>query len=121
LAAAIAQRARQDGTVTYEAIYRIDPAQGKPVAIPIDLSSENDQMFLVIFGTGWRFRSAVSEVKVTIGGVDVPVLYAGSQLTFDGLDQINVRLPRTLAGKGNVDLAVMVDGKVSNTTQLNVK
>jgi uncharacterized protein (TIGR03437 family) len=48
-------------------------------------------------------------------------LYVGPQLTFDGLDQINVRLPRTLAGKGEVDLAVTVDDKLANTTRLSFK
>jgi len=58
---------------------------------------------------------------VMIGGADVPVVYAGLQPTFAGLDQINVRLPRTLAGKGEVDLAVTVDGKPANTTRISFK
>jgi uncharacterized protein (TIGR03437 family) len=66
-------------------------------------------------------RSAESAVRMTIGGMDVPVVYAGAQLTFPGLDQINVQLPRTLAGKGEVDLAVTVDGESANTTRLSFK
>jgi len=37
------------------------------------------------------------------------------------VDQINVELTRTLAGKGEVDLEVMVDGKVANKTRVNIK
>lgn len=121
LAAAVAQRVKPDNTVTYEAIYRFDPAQNKLVAIPIDFGPEGDRMFLAIFCTGLRFRSSEAAVKVTAGGVEVPVTYAGAQPSFDGLDQINVQLPRTLAGKGEVDFVMTVDGKVANTTRISVK
>jgi len=121
LTAAIAQRVKPDNTVTYEAIYRFDPAQNKLVAIPIDFGPEDDRMFLAIFGTGLRFRSSEAAVKVTVSGVEVPVTYAGLQPTFTGLDQINVQLPRTLAGKGEVDVDVTIDGKVANTTRVNIK
>ena len=60
-------------------------------------------------------------MKVTIGGIDVPVTYAGIQPTFVGLDQINVQLSRSLAGKGEVDMVVTVDGKTANTAMVSVK
>ncbi len=119
--AAVAQRVKADGSQDYEMIFQYDAAQKRFVAIPVDLGPETDRVFLAIFGTGWRFRSSESAVKVTVGGADVPVIYAGSQPTFVGLDQINVQLPRTLAGKGEVDLMVTVDGKVANTTRISIK
>jgi len=91
------------------------------VSIPIDLGPESDQVYLALFGTGWRFRSAESAVKVTIGVVEVPLLYAGLQPTLTGVDQINVRLPRSLVGKGEVDLIVTVDGKMANMANVNIK
>ncbi|MGH9832450.1 MAG: SBBP repeat-containing protein [Blastocatellia bacterium] len=121
LAAAVAQRAKPDGTVTYEAVYRFDPAQNKFVAIPIDFGPEGDQMFLALFGTGWRFRSSEAAVKVTVGGVDAPVTYAGLQPTLVGVDQINALLPRSLAGRGEVDVVVTVDGKMANIVQVSIK
>ncbi len=121
LASAIAQRGTPDGNVTYEAVLRFDPAQNKVVAIPIDFGPETDRMFLAIFGTGWRFRSSASATKVTIDGIDVPALYVGLQPSFNGLDQLNVELPRTLAGRGEVDLKVTVDGKTANTTRITFK
>lgn len=78
-------------------------------------------MFLAIFGTGWRFRSSETSGKVKIGGVDLPVLYIGLQPTLFGVDQINVELTRNLAGKGEVDLEVMVDDKVANRTRVTIK
>jgi uncharacterized protein (TIGR03437 family) len=43
------------------------------------------------------------------------VLYAGAQSTFPGLDQVNVKVPVGLAGKGRVDIQLVVDGVITNT------
>jgi uncharacterized protein (TIGR03437 family) len=74
-----------------------------------------------LFGTGVRFRSALSGVSAKIGGTDVQVLFAGPQGDFIGLDQLNIQLPRSLAGRGEVDLVLTVDGKTSNTVRVNIK
>lgn len=121
LVAGIALRQKPDNTQTFESIVRFDPTLNKIVAIPIDLGPEGDRVFLAIFGTGWRFRSSETAGKVKIGGVDVPVLYIGLQPTLFGVDQINVELTRTLAGKGEVDLEVMVDDKLANRTRVTIK
>ncbi|MGH9766737.1 MAG: hypothetical protein ACREAB_04815 [Blastocatellia bacterium] len=56
-----------------------------------------------------------------IGEVDAPVLYAAAQGAFSGLDQINARLPRGLAGIGEADVALVVEGVAANTTRVNIK
>ena len=53
-----------------------------------------------------------------IGGINVPVTYAGAQGTFAGLDQVNVSLPAELAGRGLVDIVLTVDGQQANTLQI---
>jgi uncharacterized protein (TIGR03437 family) len=125
LPAAVALRVKPDGTASYEPILRFDATLNRFVPIPIDFGPEagnaSDQMLLVLFGTGWRNRSAESNVKVTAGGAAAPVLYAGLQPTLIGLDQINARLPRSLAGRGEVDVVVTVDGKTSNTVRITIK
>jgi uncharacterized protein (TIGR03437 family) len=40
---------------------------------------------------------------------------------FSTLDQINARLPRALAGRGEVELVVSVDGKPANTLRVVIK
>jgi len=85
------------------------------------LGPETDQVFLVPFGTGFRFRSSLSAVTVKIGGADVEVLYAGEAPGFIGLDQLNVRLSRSLIGRGEVDVALTVDGRTANVVRVNVK
>ena len=116
---------KADGTQIYEPIARFDQAQNKFVAVPIDLGPDlgnaTDQVFLLLFGTGFRNRSALSAVTCKIGGTDAEVLYAGLQGDFVGLDQSNVRIPRSLKGRGEVDVVMTVDGKAANTVRVNLK
>ena len=37
------------------------------------------------------------------------------------LGQINLRLPRSLAGRGEVDITLTVDGRRANTVRVNFK
>lgn len=119
--AAIALRVRADGSQVTEAISRWDTGLNRFVATPIDLSGEGQQVYLVLFGTGIRYRSTLSQVSARVGGTDAFVTYAGAQNDFAGLDQINLLLPRSLAGRGEVDLALTFDGKAANTVKINIK
>jgi uncharacterized protein (TIGR03437 family) len=121
LAAAVLLRVKVDGSLLYEAITRFDTAQNRFVAVPIDFGAATDQLFLIPYGTGFRNRSALSAVNVKIGGTDVETLYAGAQGSLAGLDQINARLPRSLAGRGEVDVVVTVDGRAANTVKVNFR
>lgn len=105
---------------TYEPIARFDSVQNKFTATPIDLGASSDQVFLLLFGTGLRERSSLENVSVKIGGVNAPVSYAGEQGSA-GLDQINVAIPRGLAGRGEVDVVLTVDGQIANTVRINIK
>ncbi|MGH9845261.1 MAG: hypothetical protein ACREEM_41630, partial [Blastocatellia bacterium] len=123
--AAIALRAPAD-TQTFEPIARFDSTQNKFVTVPIDLGADRgvatDQVFLVLFGTGLRGRSALSAVTARVGAVNVPVLYAGAAPDFIGLDQINLGpLPRSLAGRGEVDVVLTVDGKTGNMVRISIR
>jgi len=120
VAAAVALRVRADGSQSYEPVSVFDQAQSRFVSRPISLGADSDQVYLVLFGTGIRNRSALSNATVRIGGVDVPVLYAGSQEGFVGLDQVNLQLPRSLAGRGEVDILLTVDSKMSNVVKVNI-
>ena len=97
-AAALALRVRPDGSQTYEPVAQFDQAQNSFVSLPIDLGPEGDQVFLILFGTGIRFGSPAG-VTAKIGGMTADVLFAGPQGEFVGVDQVNSRLPRSLAGE----------------------
>ena len=119
--AATVVRVKPDGTQLFEAVAVFDTTQSKYLTRPIDLGPENEIVVLELFGTGIRHRSVLSNVTITIGGVQAQVDYAGLQPDFVGLDQINVRVPRSLIGRGEVDLVLTVDGKAANTVKVNIK
>lgn len=122
VAAGVALRVKADGTQVYEPIARFDQAQGKFVSLPLDLSPAGDRVFLILFGTGFRFRSSLATVSLKLGGVDTNVLYAGVQGDFVGLDQVNAEIPRSLSGRnGEVDVVLTVDGKAANTVRVGIK
>jgi uncharacterized protein (TIGR03437 family) len=121
IASAVALRIRADGSQTFESIARFDQAQNQFVPIPIDLGPATDQVFLVAFGTGFRFRSSLSAVNATIGGTPAPVNFAGAQGTFVGLDQANILIPRSLIGRGEVNVVFSADGLPSNEVRVNVR
>ncbi len=121
LAAAVVFRVKADGSQSYEPVAQFDAAQGKFVALPIDLGPETDQVVLILFGTGLRYRSALSTVSAKLGDpneVDAQVMFAGAQDGFVGLDQVNVRLSRNLIGRGDVDIALTVDAQAANTVKV---
>ncbi len=121
VAAGVALRIRSNGSRSFEPIAQFDPGQNRFVSLPIDPGSATDEVFLVLFGTGFRFRSSLSSVTVNIGGVDAPVQFAGAQGDFVGLDQLNTQLPRSLAGRGEVDLVLTVDGNAANTVRVSIR
>ncbi|MGH9844694.1 MAG: hypothetical protein ACREEM_38745, partial [Blastocatellia bacterium] len=120
VAAGVALRVKADGTQSYEPIAEFNQAQNRFVAKQIDLGPTTDQVYLILYGTGFRNRSALAAMACKIGGVDAEVLFAGDAPGFVGLDQSNVRLPRSLAGRGEVDVVMMADGKAANTVRIAI-
>jgi uncharacterized protein (TIGR03437 family) len=121
VAAALVLRVKADGTQQFEPVSRFDAAQNRFVPTPIDLGPASDQVFLILFGTGARFRSSLSSVSARIGGVEAPVLFVGAQGDFVGLDQINLQLPRSLIGRGEVEIRLIADGQSANAVTINIK
>ena len=105
----------------------MEPAQRLPsaytlssrsVSTPIQFGPPPEDLYLVLFGTGFRRRTDLSAVKVMVGNAVGEVTYAGPQEGFYGLDQINVKLPRTLEHVGEVSVEVTVDGKAANPVRV---
>lgn len=118
--AAVALRVGANNSQSYETVAIFDAAQNKFLARPLDLNPATDQVYLMLFGTGIKFCSSLAAVSAKIGGVDAQVLYAGAQGGFAGLDQINVHIPPSLVGRGEVDVVLSVDGQMSNTVRINI-
>lgn len=120
VAAALALRVKADGARNYEPVAALDPSTGRYVSRPIDLGPETDRVFLVLFGSGMQMQT-VASVTARIGGQAMPVLFAGPQPEFAGLDQVNLSLLRSLAGRGEMDLVVTASGRESNTVTVHIK
>jgi uncharacterized protein (TIGR03437 family) len=121
VAAAVVYCVKPDGSASYEPVSQFDAARNQFVFAPIDFGPEGDQLLLVLFGTGWRNRVSLSDVTVSVGGTSAPVEYAGLQTTIPGLDQINARLPRSLAGRGETTVVVRVETQQANTATISFK
>ena len=121
IAATVALRVKANNAQSYESIARFDQTLNKFVSVPIDLSVATDQVFLILYGTGVRYNSGLANVAATMGGTNAQVLYAGAQGSLVGLDQINVLIPRSLIGRGEIDVALTVNGKPTNTVRVNIK
>jgi len=113
LVAANIVRVTEAGQV-YENVYALD-ASNNVVPAPVDVSK--DQVYLVLYATGVR-RAPQSQVTVSIGGVNAPVSYAGAQGFYTGLDQVNVQLPASLAGRGDVAVVLSVGSNHANEARM---
>jgi uncharacterized protein (TIGR03437 family) len=87
---------------------------------PIALGASST-VYLSLYGTGIRNRTSLANVTVNINGTNVPVLYAGPQSGFEGLDQVNVALPSSLTGSGEVNVVLVVDGQTANVVNVNIQ
>lgn len=89
-------------------------ANGEP--LPISAGTAAQPNFLILFGTGLR-----GTIEVRIGGQLCEVVWAGRSPSLPGVDQVNVRLPAALAGRGVVNLAVSANGLPANSTTLDIQ
>lgn len=120
VAAAYAVRVR-NGVQTNLAVARFDATRNQMVAEPIDLGEPGDQVFLSLYGTGLRKRSATANVRALIGQNYVVADYAGEAPGFVGLEQINLLLPRVLIGRGEIEVSLIVDGVAANPVRIAIK
>jgi uncharacterized protein (TIGR03437 family) len=119
--AAIAVAFAADGS---SQVLQVFACTGSPLvctATPIDLGSASSAVYLELFGTGIRGLSGLPGVSVTLGGKPLLVTYAGAQNTYQGLDQVNVLLDRSLIGQGAGTLQLTVDGVAANAITGNIK
>jgi uncharacterized protein (TIGR03437 family) len=134
----------KDGTVTYGWTFMADTApaiftrlgngQGAPAALAsadgvkfnIEVSNSDGSptvidagSYVSLYGTG--IRHASGPVSVSVGGTSVSTLFAGPHGTYPGLDQVNIQIPTSLAGRGDVELVIHADGQASNPVKLNIR
>jgi uncharacterized protein (TIGR03437 family) len=102
LPAATAIRVNSDGSQSSIPVFSCSAASCE--AVPIDVSQGD--VYLSLFGTGFSlWDPSFGPVPcITGNGAPLAVTYAGPQNQFAGLDQLNILLPSSLAGEGNVSV-----------------
>src|SRR5581483_6697368 len=115
--AALALRVKTNNEQIYESVSQLNTSTGRLVTKPIDLGPEGERVFLVLFLSGIRKapdpngdQNVNESIRVVIGGTEVIPDYAGRQPDFAGLDQINLEIPRSLIGRGKIDISVPATG-----------
>lgn len=101
---------------TFESIYTTQ--NGQPVATPLNVT--NGDLYLIGYGTG-IVKAAAGSVSATIGGTSTPILGVAAAPGFVGLDQVNIGpIPKSIAGRGVVNVVLTVGGKTANTVTINI-
>jgi uncharacterized protein (TIGR03437 family) len=116
VAAATAMRYPNDQSPS-SAVPVFDCSSGTCAVTPIVLDGQW-AVYLTLYGTGIRGTSV--SVTCTVGGVSVPVQFAGAQGQYPGFDQVNILLPLSLQGAGTVNVVLTVDGQTANAVQIGI-
>jgi uncharacterized protein (TIGR03437 family) len=112
-------QANADGVAAGTALrVRGGQQSSSPLTETIDLGPESDQVYLILYGSG---LGKTTVATAAIGGVAADVIYAGPQGEFPGLDQFNVLVPRSLAGRGRVEVVLTAAGKKSNPVRVTIR
>jgi uncharacterized protein (TIGR03437 family) len=119
VAAAQAERVSASGVVTPLAVYSCQSGVTLScLSSPLGLGISTDTVSVSLYGTGFR---GAGTVQAFVGDQAAPLQFAGAQGQYQGLDQVNVTLPQSLSGAGEVSVYLVADGKVSNMTTINIQ
>jgi uncharacterized protein (TIGR03437 family) len=118
VAAATALRASASGATTPLTFFACQAAALSCVSSPLSLGSSTDTVYVTLYGTGIR---GAKSVTAYVAGQSVPVLYAGAQGSFAGLDQVNITIPNSLAGTGEASVYLIADGQMSNVASMKIQ
>jgi uncharacterized protein (TIGR03437 family) len=106
------------GDPAFEFVFDCAGGAGSCAARRITFGAVGERIFLTLYGIGIRGRTALSSVTVTIGTTNLTPIFGDRQGELIGVDQVDVELPRALAGSGVQNVRVTVNGVRSNTVQL---
>jgi uncharacterized protein (TIGR03437 family) len=85
---------------------------------PFNATTAGQPTVVALFGTGWRNSLPV---RVTIGGKSATVEYAGPSGGFNGLDQINARIPAGVTGTVPVVVTTASGAKSRTDVVVSIK
>ena len=100
-----------------EPIAQLDAGQGKYLPVAIDVSNPAEHVYLTIYGTCFRNLASLNDMTVNVSSATTPPVYAGPAGQYPGRDQMNLLLPASLAGKGQVYVVIAI-GDLDNEANL---
>ena len=119
VASALAERVSASGAVTPLSVFSCQNGVAVScLSSALSLGGSTDTLYVSLYGTGIR---GAGTVQAYVAGQTATVQYAGAQGQYQGLDQVNVVVPKSLAGMGEVSVYLVVDGKASNMVTVNVQ
>jgi uncharacterized protein (TIGR03437 family) len=95
-------------------------SSGAVMPSPINMGAATDQVYLILYGIATE-AAGTANTTVTVNGANATVLYAGAQGGSPGLDQVNILLPSSLAGKGDVNVQLTAKGTAANPVQITIQ
>jgi uncharacterized protein (TIGR03437 family) len=119
--AAFLLRVLANGEQRIEQVADFDPVGQKFGPRPIDLERGDELVFLILYLTGARGIVDASETRILIGGAEYIPDFVGVAPGFLGLEQINMRLPRSLpTGLLQVSFVYLADGRAANACEIEI-
>ena len=110
---------RLEGSQGYQTVFTCSPpAVRSCLATPLSVGAATDTLYVELYGTGIR---GAASVQCFVAGQSVPVFYAGQVAAYPGLDQVDISIPKSLAGSGDVRVYVVADGVFSNVVGLKIQ
>ncbi|MCU0228175.1 MAG: hypothetical protein MUF01_11095 [Bryobacterales bacterium] len=104
--AGFAVRVRASGAQERSNLFQC--AAGQCTVATAPLGGTGDELFLELFGTGFRNRGTASQMKAFVGSTEAEIVFAGPHPQFVGLDQANIKVPRTVPRGQDLDLYLWV-------------
>jgi uncharacterized protein (TIGR03437 family) len=118
VAAAGAELYSANGTAAPVAVFQCTTSC---VSVPMSLGLAGQELVVTFYGTGFRNLTPPAIASVSIGGVAAQILYIGAQPQYPGLDQLNVVVPPSLAGAGEVPVILTAGGQTANVVTINIQ
>ncbi len=110
-------RVLPDGARTEGLTFVTNAIAGTRSNLPIPFAPAGSEIYLSLWGTGFR---GASSVQVLIGDIDIPVLAAVAHSEFAGLDQAVIGpLPPELADAGEATIKLLADGVAANPVTIS--
>jgi uncharacterized protein (TIGR03437 family) len=116
VAAAVAALYNASNQSAAETVFTCNPPAARScLAAPLGLGGATDTLYVSLYGTGIR---GAASVQCFVGGQSVPVTYFGKS-AYQGEDQVNISIPKGLAGTGDARVYLVADGVASNVVDLS--